>query len=380
MFDRFGPWSTALGDDVPTHRLDTFWKRRLTLLAATRSARQIPRRRDWFLLTVAALAILGVPTFHLATAQDSRSPAKATGPGKIYIRADFNPVGGQDPALRGFFAVDVETKARVKVADWNFDSLRVAPDRQRYALNRDGWWGNGKRIDNPGTWVVAAEEGATERQIADFGGAVMWLPDGKELIVSRGFTPGFGGAKRLPLPTWRMNLDGSNATHLPLPTTGSSENLSPDGQWVVTLSNRDEVKSEGYQLYRMKLDGSEELRLTDGTGNNVLPSFSPDGKQILFFRVLKANQGGICVVNTDGSGFRRVYQDQGDNHIDVPRWSPDGRSIAFTIEPFQRDGRDNRVLGNGPTSPRIMLIDVDGTNLRPLDLPTTGNLTISDWR
>ena len=42
MLDRFGPWSSALGDGQSPH-LSTFWKRRLALLASARTAR--PRCR-----------------------------------------------------------------------------------------------------------------------------------------------------------------------------------------------------------------------------------------------------------------------------------------------------------------------------------------------
>ena len=61
MTERFGPWSSALGDGLSPH-LSTFWKRRLALLASARRARPALTRRDW--LTLAAASAVDLRTSH----------------------------------------------------------------------------------------------------------------------------------------------------------------------------------------------------------------------------------------------------------------------------------------------------------------------------
>ncbi|HCJ66356.1 MAG TPA: hypothetical protein DHV62_03285 [Elusimicrobia bacterium] len=54
---------------------------------------------------------------------------------------------------------------------------------------------------------------------------------------------------------------------------GSNENptFSPDGRWIVFVSNR----NGKYELYRMFIDGSSQQRLVDLPGGCRTPSWSP---------------------------------------------------------------------------------------------------------
>lgn len=98
------------------------------------------------------------------------------------------------------------------------------------------------------------------------------------------------------------------------------------------------------------------------------PQLSPDGKQILF-TIDKADWkqnrrvGHIYRVNADGAG--QVQLTFGDRGESSPRWSPDGKSIAFTT---RRDP---------DTANQIYLLHVDGGEARRLtNHPTgAGNIT-----
>ena len=65
---------------------------------------------------------------------------------------------------------------------------------------------------------------------------------------------------------WRFNADGSGATKLPIPDTDEVDDWSPDGRWLVTVSDRHPPHGSGYQLYVMRPDGTEQRRLTEGRG------------------------------------------------------------------------------------------------------------------
>src|SRR5205814_6618692 len=85
------------------------------------------------------------------------------------------------------------------------------------------------------------------------------------------------------------------------------------------------------------------LELTKNAGNNVTPTWSPDGTRLCF----ASNRDGnfeLYVVNRDGSGLRRLTNHPGADI--TPSWSPSGTQIAFTSD------------RGGP--PQLYIVGVDG--------------------
>jgi serine/threonine protein kinase len=99
---------------------------------------------------------------------------------------------------------------------------------------------------------------------------------------------------------------------------------SRDGKWITYVTAPDGI------LWRSASDGSQRLQLAAATSQYVLPRFSPDGKQVAFMRTLPGQDSRICVVPFDGGTPKEVtkasYGLGGDWD---PTWSPDGREIAF---------------------------------------------------
>jgi formylglycine-generating enzyme required for sulfatase activity len=72
-----------------------------------------------------------------------------------------------------------------------------------------------------------------------------------------------------------------------------------------------------FEIYLMNPDGSGQVQLTDTTGENTTPSWSPDGTQIVF----ASNRDGnweIYVMNADGSSQTRLTDNPADD--DFPDW------------------------------------------------------------
>jgi hypothetical protein len=78
---------------------------------------------------------------------------------------------------------------------------------------------------------------------------------------------------------------------------------------------------------------SSETCLTCGSGrNNFEPSWSPDGKQIVFVKASATEpKGALWLMNADGSGVRQLSSEQW--WIADVRWSPDGTQVAFDYAP-----------------------------------------------
>jgi Tol biopolymer transport system component len=76
---------------------------------------------------------------------------------------------------------------------------------------------------------------------------------------------------------------------------------------------------------RVRRDGSAAEPLTDGTINAGFPSYSADGRFIVY-RVWGDGELGLRILDLE-SGKVRVLTKELDN---LPGWSPDGQRIVFT--------------------------------------------------
>ena len=87
--------------------------------------------------------------------------------------------------------------------------------------------------------------------------------------------------------------------------------------------------------------------------NSGPATWSPDGTKLLFV----SEAGDVAAVEADGSG-PRVLAAKGYN----PRWSPDGRHVAFhrTVDPSE-------YVNDRPCTARIWIVDSDGTNERRIE-------------
>ena len=98
--------------------------------------------------------------------------------------------------------------------------------------------------------------------------------------------------------------------------------FSRDGNWVAYVTF-----PEG-ALWRSKVDGSERLRLSYPPLYASLPRWSPDGKQIAFFSVTSGKPSRIYVVSPEMGNPQELLPDDDHPQAD-PYWSPDGNSLIF---------------------------------------------------
>ena len=120
-----------------------------------------------------------------------------------------------------------------------------------------------------------------------------------------------------------VSYDPSSGKYVPYLAGISATDLdfSADGQWVAFVS-----VPEG-TLWRCKADGSERRQLTFSGSRAALPRWSPDGKQIAYVDVQPGKPWAIQIVPADG-GTSQALLTEPITQIDI-NWTSDGGKIIF---------------------------------------------------
>ncbi|HTM39211.1 MAG TPA: protein kinase [Terriglobales bacterium] len=104
--------------------------------------------------------------------------------------------------------------------------------------------------------------------------------------------------------------------------SADSVSFSKDGQWVAYVSF-----PEG-TLWRSKSDGSQRIQLSYPPLTPVLPSWSPDGQQIIFYAFSSGQKAKMYTVSAEGGSPREMMPENSPAQWDAA-WSPDGTKIVF---------------------------------------------------
>lgn len=107
-------------------------------------------------------------------------------------------------------------------------------------------------------------------------------------------------------------LGGISADHI---------EFSKDGQWIAYSAYPENT------IWRSRPDGSDKLQLSFPPMQAIFPRWSPDGKMIAFIGQRPGEPDKVYLVSAQG-GPPRPMMEQGFSQFD-PNWSPDGNEIMF---------------------------------------------------
>ena len=155
-----------------------------------------------------------------------------------------------------------------------------------------------------------------------------------------------------------MDLRSKATTRLTdTPAIDTAPSYSPDGSQICFESDR----GGHQQIYVMSAAGGPAQRISFGEGTYSTPVWSPRGDYIAFTRLLQ-DKFAIGVMKPDGTGERILTE---GFHNEGPTFSPNGRVVMFFRDP------------GGNSGPSLFTVDISGRNEQRV--PTPGYASDPAW-
>jgi dipeptidyl aminopeptidase/acylaminoacyl peptidase len=246
----------------------------------------------------------------------------------------FHPV----PLGERFQRLDVEVVGGLPSVDFFWGGIDLSPDGAEVAFS----W------NRTGAYEVYSAPIASDRIIQLTGAdtrsvSPRWSPDGTQIAFNRDTD----GDERMSI--WIVDRDGEHERKLTADDDAMHRDIawSPDGRSIACVAN---IGGKRFSIQLIDAATGARRELTDGAYEDARPLFSPDGRWILFesWRTSSRIEADLYVMPAGGGVAARLDTREGKSgDSQFARWSPDGRTIAFTSS-----ARGRR---------EIALVDLDGT-------------------
>ncbi len=315
---------------------------------------------------------------------------------------------------------------RTRSALWVMPAAGGAPKRLTDAsgsVSSPRWSPDGKRIayiasggEGLGLWVMD-EDGSRKKRLTgldrantwlgEVGNALCWSPDGKQLAFNAAGPQLYSNKPSPQHPpnendvmyierlqykaayyysdmrrtyVYLISAEGGKPRQISFGEYDyHSISWSPDGKWIVCVSNRtgrDDYNSNN-DICLLSTTGSELIQLTHTIGPEYQPVWSPDGSMIAYTGRLRDHRS-----KESDAELKKVYviSAAGKDTVDLtgaldrwsspPEWSADSKTVYFTAQNYGRVNLYSTPVAGGRVTP---LIDEEG-QVRDFSVSTSGEL------
>jgi eukaryotic-like serine/threonine-protein kinase len=298
------------------------------------------------------------------------SPAWSPDGAEIVVGTEKIPQPSTRPTKSQLWTIDIKSNNRRLISEGDALQPTYSPHKYRIA-----YWGRpskaGQRED---IWTIPVGGGEAVR-ITD-GTTIdinpVWSPDGRYLY----FSSNRGGS----LNVWRVAIDEKSGATLAQPeavttigaaTSALQLSFSRDGRRLAYIAQEDirNLRKVPFDPETGKIAG-EPVWISRGSLQLWFPELSPDGEWVT--ACSRGQQRHVYIMRPDGSDLRDLTDDNFRND-GWPRWSPDGKRIAFTS---RRTGDYELWVINRDGSGLRQLTDSKGAHYSPWS--SDGRIAYSD--
>ena len=129
---------------------------------------------------------------------------------------------------------------------------------------------------------------------------------------------------------------------LTLKSVGGTQ-ISPDGKWVAYTVGYGDFKQDAFvtQIWLANTDTGKSFQLTRGEKSSTSPRWSPDGRGLAFLSNRVEDKNQIFLINPEGGEAQQLTKSE--TAINSFAWSEDGKMIAYAAtEPTAQPMKDRK--------------------------------------
>jgi TolB protein len=241
----------------------------------------------------------------------------------------------------------------------HFEAPNWSPDGSFLLINSQGKL---EKISLKGEHLGILNTGDVQKNNNDHG----YSFDGKTLFISSGKNDVKGGSSFI----FKVSAEGGSPEQITPLTPSYWHGVSPDGKYIVYCASR----NGNFDVYKMSVEGGEEIRLTDDESLDDGPEYSPDGKYI-YFNSYRSGMMQIWRMKPDGSDPEQMTFDAHSNwfaHI-----APNNQ--VATVITYLEDQKQGHPFGK---QVKLRLLDLETKALKDLTeefYGGQGTINVPSW-
>ena len=246
----------------------------------------------------------------------------------------------------------LEEKRHFEAPNWSFDG--------KYLLINSK--GKLEKVSVDGEKLGEFHTGFIQKANNDHG----YSFDGETLFISSGKTEVEGWSSFI----FKMPVEGGTPVQITPKSPSYWHGVSPDGQYIVYCAPRE----DNWDIYKMHVNGGDEIRLTEEETLDDGPEYSPDGKYI-YFNSYRSGMMQIWRMKPDGTDPEQMTFDNHSNWF--PHISPN--NDVATMITYIEDQEQAHPFGR---QVKLRLLDLETKEVSDLTEPFyggQGTINVPSW-